>query len=263
MAYCNECGKIIKETINFCPFCGAKNKEGVEDLNLDKQVRLIRKLVRRKDYDELVFHALHGNVFAEYCYIEYIVASTKKWVPERTGEYERILSLSRDGNDFAMAVEGLALYTQNRNKSIAEGFTESIFTSSEGYSKGIELIKQAASNDDPAALAFAGRWHLGGMEGFFQVNEFLAYKNMEKAANMGYPDALYQLGRWYCFGEHGLNVDIPYGYNMIEKAAYYGQPNAEAFLRKQNLECLEKDPQKLIDQEIINAAIEIMKGKEK
>ena len=150
------------------------------------------------------------------------------------------------GMDFRQA----EVYYEYAKKGCVEamyllGKSDYIFDDIEPY----EWLQQAAEQNHPKALSALGACYempkaVGGLDD--EEKAILCYK---KAAEMGEPGALYELGRFYSMGHH-VERDEKKGVEYITQAAKLG--NAQAlwtlsYIYKEGNSVVEKDLEKALE----------------
>ncbi|MBP3609230.1 MAG: zinc-ribbon domain-containing protein [Lachnospiraceae bacterium] len=208
---CPKCNKIIHENMRFCPYCGAKMKEGIRSKNYDREDILIRTYVKQKQYSKILDMALKGNVCAEYVYITNTIGEENWHIGNK--DYKMLSALCP--NAVAMAIISIVgLFTVIENKtSIAN----------ETLEKYCSMVEQAAENGDPAALWAMGRFYLGTISNKYGRNEMKVYRYMNLAIDKKYPQAMMDLGSWHYTGENGMDKDEDRGILLFYKGMYYSQ----------------------------------------
>ncbi len=86
----------------------------------------------------------------------------------------------------------------------------------------------SAENGCPAAMLEMGIWTFDGALGL-EPSVDLALKWMMMAVDRDYPDALYEVGCIYAFGEK-VPKDETYGRTLLRTAAALGDPDAQEAL---------------------------------
>lgn len=259
---CGTCGSVLKPEMRYCPLCGV-SVDGIS--RKDKKGELIfeiRQLQEEKNYSEIAKRALSGNVFAEYLYIQYAVQKAKTWTQSAEGTADIKQALEQN-NPAAMAIWGITLYTSYRPKGIFEEIFEGPKYNDAEFEKGITLVKKAANLGDAAASSYMGAWCAAGSLTQVLKNERDAYKYTQAAVNKEYPTAMYRLGTWYLDGINGVRKNPELGYELIERAAFYGETSAINYVKKYNDKWLETDLRVLEDQKQIKRSAKLLHSSSK
>ena len=118
---------------------------------------------------------------------------------------------------YRLAQNNLAVLLQNGTKSIPADIRKAIY-----------WYEKAAETFAPSAFTLGRIYDVGNM-----VPQDLekAAKYYLKAANLGHPQAMFNVGVMYLNGE-GVTKNPQQGINWLQKAAQNGEPNAIAVLQK-------------------------------
>ena len=68
-----------------------------------------------------------------------------------------------------------------------------------------------------------------GFKTDIKADDAQAVKYLRKAAELGLPDAMYELGECYANGQHGIAANIQEGLKWIKKAADAGHSKAKRY----------------------------------
>lgn len=222
---CTKCKLKRGFNMNYCPFCGTPTQPQANGVN-DSVVNKIKELEEKKNFDEIAKYALSGNAFAEYVYY-YNGFNEEKIKPE-----------AERNNIAAIAMLGIRQYWCNRPQNSYFGGSTG---GGENYEKAIKMVQKAAEMKDPAAMSIMGEWFASGNVKGISKNEREAYKYTKNAADLGNPSALYRLGKWHLEGTNGVSKTPDVGQALMEKAAYYGIPNAVDWVKKKNEKWFDTD----------------------
>ena len=255
---CGKCGLVLKPEMRYCPLCGTSVDGISRKGEKEKPIYDIRQLQKEKNYTEIAKHALAGNIFAEYTYIQYAIQKMKTWTQDAEGT-SNIRQAMEQNNPAAMAIWGIMLYVANRTKGTFEMLFEGPGSDSAAYERGIALIQKAANLGDAAALSYMGAWCASGDIKQVLKNERDAYRYTQAAANKDYPTALYRLGTWHLKGVNGVRKVPEIGYELIEKAAFWGESSAVDFVKKYNDKWFETDLRASEDQKQIGQCVKLLR----
>lgn len=94
--------------------------------------------------------------------------------------------------------------------------------------EAVRLCHMSAEEGCAAAMLELGLWTIGGRFGL-EASVDIALKWMMMAVDREYPDALYEVGCMYAFGEK-VPKDETYGRVLLRSAAAFGDPDAQEAL---------------------------------
>ena len=223
---CKYCNKVVSEMMTFCPYCGNRTDGEKSGFESKTDMRLqMATLYQNGKHDEILAYALEGDIFAKYYYKRYVQDMGNKGVLTNDKAFAVNLKKHMDeGSVFAKAILGICRYNYKISFS---GVTDDW---DEGAGK--RLIRESAESDEPVAMEIWGEFLLKGYG--VEKDEVTAYKMMKSAANQGYPPAIYSLGLWHRQGTAGISKNEELGNELIEKAAFLGDQDAQSSMRKQN-----------------------------
>jgi hypothetical protein len=207
--------------MNFCPFCGEKFTDKdvyVDDIAPDKES--IEELYKNKKYKDILDMALAGNILAMYNYIQFITKIAVKNEMTYNKEIERVEKLSNENIVFAKSAYGMFLYYKALDRKL---------WSNNGYN----LIVEAYNSGDIVAKYMMSVWKQIG-NGLIEKDTFGAYKLLKQTADAGYPSAIYSIGYMHYRGDN-VSEDKELGMDLIEKAAFLGEEQANLFMSKVNI----------------------------
>lgn len=254
---CEKCGAVLRVEMKFCPLCGASTNGTENEHGQEDHILTIRQFQKQKKYTEIAKCALTGNVFAEYAYIQYAIQKMKTWTQDAEGT-SYIRQAMEQNNPAALAIWGVMLYVANRSKGTFEMLFEGPGSDRAAYERGIELIQRAANLGDAAALSYMGAWCASGSISQVLKSERDAYRYTQASVNKNYPTAMYRLGMWYLNGGNGVRKAPDLGYELIEKAAFYGESSAVDFVKKNNEKWFEADLKAAEDKKQITQSVKLL-----
>lgn len=91
--------------------------------------------------------------------------------------------------------------------------------------EAVKLCMHAAAEGCTGAMTELAVWYREGRN-YMDVSVAKCIYWLNKAAEKKYPEALYELGAMYCFGE-GVKKDVENGRVLLEYAAKYGDEDAK------------------------------------
>ena len=221
---CKNCGKIISDFMNFCPYCGHLEGKTVSINNIAKDKENIETLFQEERYDEILEYAIQGSNIAKSYYINYVISMADE--PQWTDDEDFKNNLKKRKNSL-FPTTALGVYLFYHGKKGFLGITDDA-----SIDNGRNLIQQNARNDEPAAMTIFAKWLLHG-EGV-DKDAFSAYRMMKAAAEKDYPPAIYQLGTWHYDGIEGISKNEEHGYELVEKAAFLGDVSAYEMIAKKH-----------------------------
>lgn len=240
--FCYKCGKRVSNNMKYCPFCGYKLVEEetyVEDIAPDKDI--VEELYQKKKYNNLLDMAVSGNILAMYYYIQFI--SNKVVASEYIyhKEIDKLKKLCDENILFAKTAYGFLLYQGSIRKE-----------------EGFKLIVDAYNSGDIVAKYIMSQWKQVG-NGLIERDSFESYRLLKQASDAGYPSAMYTAGFMHYKGNN-VSKDEKLGIELIEKAAFLGDEQANKFMR--DMEPLWKDQNfgYWLNEEAIDSITDIVKN---
>lgn len=221
---CKNCGKIISDFMNFCPYCGHLEGKSVKIKNVAEGKENIEALFQDERYDEILELAIQGNNIAKCYYVNYVMSIANKSQLNDDSDFKTNLK-NKKSSLFPTTALGIYLFYHGK-----KGFLG--ITDDESMNEGRNLVKKNARNDEPAAMTILAEWLLLGEGENKDVSA--AYRMMKAAAEKNYPPALYQLGWWHYKGIAGISKNEEQGYELIEKAAFLGDVSAYQMIAKKH-----------------------------